>query len=107
MPNPDILPMRWTVKRELYPVVLTLCLLTASLCHADRRSIKAPAKPAEPATDAAPAPPPTLEQMPASPPEVTFAGGQLTIAASNSTLADILQAVKAKTGAAMDVPGNP
>jgi len=95
------------MKRELYPIGLILCLLTATVCHAERHSIKALAKPAEPAEETAPAPPPTLEQMPAAPPEVTFAGGQLTITASNSTLADILQAVKTKTGAGMDVPGNP
>ena len=44
--------------------------------------------------------------MPASPPTVTFDNGQLTIVAQNSTLGDILRAVRAKTGAAVEVPGN-
>jgi hypothetical protein len=37
---------------------------------------------------------------------VTFSNGLLTIAAENSTLADILRAVRAKTGAVVEVPPN-
>jgi hypothetical protein len=44
--------------------------------------------------------------MPASPPQVSFQGGQLTIAAQNSTLGDILKAVRVQTGATIDFPGN-
>jgi hypothetical protein len=44
--------------------------------------------------------------MPASPPQVTFQNGMLTIQAHNSTLGDILRAVRARTGAAMEVPPN-
>ena len=63
-----------------------------------------PVPPAAPvAASAAPLPP---EQLPASPPEVQFQQGQLTILASNSTLGDILRAVRERTGAAVDVPGN-
>jgi len=46
------------------------------------------------------------EQMPPSPPQVTYGNGLLTIVASNSTLSDILQAVAARTGATLDAPGN-
>ncbi len=46
------------------------------------------------------------EQMPASPPEVQFHQGWLTIRASNSTLGDILRAVRKETGASVDLPGN-
>lgn len=42
--------------------------------------------------------------MPARPPQVRFQGGLLTIIANNSTLADILSAVHARTGAVMDAP---
>jgi hypothetical protein len=56
--------------------------------------------PAQPA-----APPPTLAQLPATPPQVSFQGGQLTISAQNSTLGDILKAVRAQTGATIDLPG--
>jgi hypothetical protein len=60
---------------------------------------------------AAPQPPPppaplTLEQMPAVPPQVTYQNGELTIIAPNSTLGDILRAVRSQTGAEVDVPGN-
>ena len=55
------------------------------------------------ATSPVPLPP---EQLPASPPEVQFRQGQLRITASNSTLSDILRAVRKETGASVDVPGN-
>ena len=42
--------------------------------------------------------------MPALPPQVHYSRGQLTIVAENSTLADILVAVRTQTGAAVDVP---
>ena len=47
-----------------------------------------------------------LDQMPAVPPEVNFAGGQLKIVARNSTLADVLHAVHKETGAQVDLPPN-
>jgi hypothetical protein len=53
---------------------------------------------------AQPAPPQTPEHGPSSPPEVTFKGGQLTITARNSTLGDVLNAVKLKTGAQVEMP---
>lgn len=49
-------------------------------------------------------PPPTPEQGPSSPPQVNFQGGQLTIEALNSTMGDVLNAVRQKTGAAVDMP---
>ena len=45
-----------------------------------------------------------LDQTPASPPQVSYQAGQLTITAQNSTLGDILRAVRSKTGATFDVP---
>ena len=45
-----------------------------------------------------------LDTMPPVPPHVTYDKGQLTIVASNSTLADILRAVKKQTGAEIDIP---
>ena len=42
--------------------------------------------------------------MPAQPPQVRYSRGQLTIVAENSTLADILAAVRSQTGAQVDVP---
>jgi hypothetical protein len=54
----------------------------------------------------APAVPLRPEQMPAAPPQVSFRGGQLTITAQNSTLGDILRAVRNQTGAAVEVPAS-
>jgi hypothetical protein len=61
----------------------------------------------EPAPPTAEAPvPPTPEHGPSSPPEVTFQNGELTIVARNSTMGDVLNAVKQKTGAAVEMPGS-
>lgn len=46
----------------------------------------------------------TPEQMPAQPPQVTYRDGQLTIVARNSRLSDILNAVRSRTGASLDMP---
>jgi hypothetical protein len=62
---------------------------------------------AAPATQAAPTPPPpppTLEQSPPTAPQVSLQNGQLTINASNSTMAQVLRAVQARTGASIDIP---
>ncbi len=44
------------------------------------------------------------EQRPAAVPIVNYQNGKLTIVAKNSTLGDILRAIAAKTGAAIDLP---
>lgn len=66
------------------------------------------AKPPEPppAQPAAPVdtPPPTPEQMPPSPPRVAFVDGKLSIVAENSTLGDVLNAVKNLTSADVEYP---
>ncbi|HEV8524827.1 MAG TPA: hypothetical protein VGQ71_10035 [Terriglobales bacterium] len=62
-------------------------------------------KPAtKPAVEQPPPPPPTPEQMAPSPPQVRFQQGQLTIVAVNSTLGDVLNAVRAQTGANIELP---
>lgn len=78
------------------------------------QAFAAPQKPHKPALkqpgpageEIAAAPAPTLAQMPAAPPQVTFQNGMLTIVSKNSTLGDILRAVHSRTGAAVDVPPN-
>jgi hypothetical protein len=70
---------------------------------------KRPVKQEQPAPAAQPAPappPPTLEQMPAAAPKVSFENGHLAVVAHNSTLGDILRAVRTQTGAVVDVPAN-
>ncbi|MBZ5706140.1 MAG: hypothetical protein LAN63_12360 [Acidobacteriia bacterium] len=88
-----------------------LCLGIAVPAYATQRraASKRATKPEPAATVVEVVPPPaplTLEQQPASPPRISYQGGQLTITAHNSTLGDILRGVHAQTGAAMDVPGN-
>jgi hypothetical protein len=45
-----------------------------------------------------------LDSIPAVPPQVSYSNGQLTIVALNSSLADILRAVRKQTLAEMDIP---
>src|SRR5215470_6495913 len=73
--------------------------------HSGKLAKPAPTPTPEP-SPTPPPPPPTPEQMPARPPQVSFKNGQLTIIAQNSTLGDILRAVRLQTGAAIDVPPN-
>ena len=51
-----------------------------------------------------PAPPPTLEQTPPTPPQVTYNDGQLTIIAQNATLSQVLRSVQSQTGASVEMP---
>lgn len=96
-------------------LLLFACFAIATPTHAQQHTKKAatrrtqpPAIAPDPVTpapaQAQPEPPPTPEHGPSSPPDVTFKGGQLTITARNSTLGDVLNAVKQKTGAAVEMP---
>lgn len=49
-------------------------------------------------------PPPTLEQQPPIPPQVTYQDGQLSISSTNATLAQVLRSVQTQTGATIDLP---
>jgi hypothetical protein len=90
-------------------IAMAACLF-AGPCRADQPKAKVHRLPAPvaamPQSEAAPPVPLRPEQMPATPPQVSFQSGQLTITAQNSTLGDILRAVRNLTGAAVDVPGN-
>ncbi|HZU21745.1 MAG TPA: hypothetical protein VE998_02870, partial [Terriglobales bacterium] len=46
----------------------------------------------------------SLANQPPQPPQVTYQNGLLTVHAENSTLADVLAQVQAKTGAQIQVP---
>lgn len=88
-------------------IALSLSAQTASTSKKHKpKAAKAAQAPAPEVAEnpPAPPPPPTPEQMPARPPTVSYQNGQLSIIAPNSTLSDILQAVKTKTGAAIDIP---
>jgi hypothetical protein len=65
-----------------------------------------PAPPPLPAYTPAPLQPLPLDQVPAVAPRVKYAAGELTIVAHNSTLGDVLKAVRQQTGAELDIPPN-
>lgn len=68
---------------------------------------KATELPPLPSGPTGPVQPMPLDSIAAMAPQVTFANNQLTINAPNSTLADILRAVRKSTGADIDVPAAP
>ena len=92
-----------------------LCLGVLTPAHAaqatQHKVIKAKAKKPElpplPSGPTGPVQPMPLDAIAAVPPQVTFQNNQLSITASNSTLADILRAVRKSTGAEIDVPAAP
>lgn len=71
-----------------------------------RKAAKKPPLPPLPSGPRGPVPQISLDSMQAVAPHVTYQDGQLTIVAPNSTLADILRAVRKLTGAEMDIPPN-
>jgi hypothetical protein len=111
---PNLTPqMRIPVLASILFSFLTLQSASAQQAPASQppvhKSARKAAKKAAPEPPLAPAPPPlppTLEQMPALAPQVHYSQGQLTIMAENSTLADILRAVRAQTKAEVEIPPN-
>src|SRR4051812_9117437 len=90
-------------------ICVVLLLSQMSFAVAKRRkSAQQPLPPPVPVQQApvVPPPPPTPEEMPAVPPRVSMESGMLTISADNSTLGDILSAVRKQTGAALEVPAS-
>jgi hypothetical protein len=79
---------------------------TSSPSKNHRKAAKKPPLPPLPSGPRGPVPQISLDSMQAVAPHVTYEGGQLTIVAPNSTLADILRAVRKLTGAEMDIPSN-
>lgn len=95
---------------KLILLAVVMCSFTLNVYTATKHKPK-------PAKQEQPAPPPaivevptpaelTLEQKPAVPPKVTYQDRQLTIVAENSSLGDVLRAVKTQTGASIDLPAN-
>ena len=111
-PHPArLLPM--FCSRQFVVLLLFLGLMPALLWSAPQNSrkphtlrVKESSKPVVTPVEppAPPAPPPTLEQLPAQPPQVSYLNGQLTIISRNSTLSDILHAVARQTGAVIELP---
>jgi hypothetical protein len=80
-----------------------LCLGSLVSANTQRKSKKVPLPPL-PSGPTGPVPQIPLDSMKPVPPQVSFQDGQLTIVAPNSTLGDILRAVRKQTGAEIEVP---
>lgn len=80
----------------------SLCSLSATT-HAQRKTKKPPLAPL-PSGPQGPVPQIPLDSIAPVPPQVSFQNGELSIVAPNSTLADILRAVRKQTGADIEIP---
>jgi hypothetical protein len=100
--------MRTASKFARFAGMVALCF--ASLCSmgADsehgQRKVKKPQLPPLPSGPTGPVLQIPLESIAPVPPQVSYQNGQLTIVAFNSTLGDILQAVREQTGAEIEIP---
>ena len=88
--------------------IAVLCLGSLSVLHADtvhsQRKTKKPQLPPLPSGPQGPVPQIPLDSIAPVPPEVSFQNGKLSIVAPNSTLGDILRAVRKQTGAEIEIP---
>jgi hypothetical protein len=95
--------------------IVILCLLVVSLgglsfaadqhIQNQKKSKKQqPQLPPLPSGPTGPVPQVPLDSIAPVPPQVSYENGQLTIVAPNSTLGDILKAVRKQTGADIDIP---
>jgi hypothetical protein len=92
--------------------VAVLCPGMASPANAEtaqsRRKVKKPAPlPALPSGPTGPVQQIPLDSIAPVPPQVSYQNAQLTIVAGNSTLGDILRAVRKQTGAEIEIPSAP
>ena len=101
--------MRPGFKFAALVVAGVLCLSALSVSDTSHKTRK-PAKKQPPAPlpsgPQGPIPQVPLDSVPASQPQVSYQNGQLSIVAPNSTLGDILRAVRKQTAAEMDIPTN-
>jgi hypothetical protein len=96
---------------KLPSLLSSSCVFTLALgaSYTQAQSAAAPIAPAIAAPVTAAKPPSAAKprlpaEMPATPPKVTCAGGQLTIVADNSTMVSVFAAIHGCIGAAIDVP---
>jgi hypothetical protein len=79
----------------------------AAPSQSHKKTKKPPQLPPLPSGPTGPVQPIPLDSMAPVPPQVSYQNSQLTIVAPNSTLADILRAVRKQTGAEIEVPSAP
>jgi hypothetical protein len=101
---------KWLVSISLgLLLVLASASAQTAIPHKARhkaRKAKAPPQVVLPPLPRGPLPQVPLDQLPATPPQVDYQDGRLTIVAQNSTLSDILHEVNKRTGASIEVPPN-
>jgi hypothetical protein len=85
--------------------LVSLSSVTGADAHGQRKA-KKPALPPLPSGPQGPVPQVPLDSIPAVAPQVIYQSGQLTILAPNSSLADILRAVRKQTAAEIEIPAN-
>jgi hypothetical protein len=98
--------MRAAFKFARFTGIVVLCLGSLNLANAasSQRKPKKPVMPPLPSGPTGPVPQVPLDSIAPVPPQVSYQDGQLTIVAPNSTLGDILRAVRKQTGAEIEVP---
>ena len=90
-----------------FAAIIVLCLgslAASSQSHPKTHKTKKPQLAPLPSGPTGPIQQIPLDSMAPVPPHVTYDKGQLSIVAANSTLGDILRAVRKQTGADIDVP---
>jgi hypothetical protein len=97
------------MKFATFAGMVVLCLgslsgLSGASAHAQHKTKKAPPLPPLPSGPTGPVQQIPLDAIAPVPPQVAYQNGQLTIVAPNSTLGDILRAVKKQTGAEIEIP---
>ena len=114
----------WNFEKSGGAMVFCVVLLCAVSFGVDKQGTDKPAVAKQSSTHTRKAKKPQLPPLPSGPtgrpvqqipldsiaavaPQVSFQDNQLTIVAPNSTLADILRAVRKQTGAEIDVPSAP
>jgi len=80
--------------------------MAETTAHAQRKAKKPALPPPLPSGPQGPVPQIPLDSIPAVAPQVIYQSGQLTILAPNSTLGDILRAVRKQTAAEIEIPSN-
>jgi hypothetical protein len=113
----------WASKQLIVPVALALAFAPAakaakspSSFHLDGKTgsterVSAPPVPSDPnlgaqGSQTAPPSPAVAGQPTVKPPQVTYDDGELTIIAENSSLSDVMKALRASLGADIDLPAN-
>src|SRR3981081_2134523 len=98
--------MRTECKLGTWVIAAVLCLgnMPASASARNQHKAKKPQLPPLPSGPRGPVPQIPLDSIPAVAPQVSYQSGQLTIVAPNSTLGDILRAVRKTTAAEIEIP---